>query len=101
MSPTVDSSDGFDEDDESFENYEPEYHPEADDPGVFWCPKCGAEMYGDSSRCPKCGDYVKPGAKPSTPTPWWVWAGIIIIGVALLGGLLAAFARSPVPPSMY
>jgi hypothetical protein len=90
MSPTVDPSGDFDGDDEPFEGYEPEYHPEADDPGVFWCPKCGAEMYGDSSRCPKCEEFVTPGARPSTPTPWWIWAFIGVLALALVGGVIAS-----------
>ncbi len=81
----------FENDDESLESYEPEYHPEADDPGVFWCPKCGAEMYADSTRCPKCGEYVRPGARPRSSTPWWIWVGLILIALVLLGGLLAGF----------
>jgi len=86
----TDSEGEFEEGDPSFEGYEPEYDPEADDPGVFWCPKCGAEMYGDSTRCPKCGDFVKPGARPSTKTPWWIWAGAVVIGLTLLCGWVAA-----------
>ena len=48
---TFESEGDYEEDGDSFESYEAEYHPEADDPGVFWCPKCGAEMFGDSTRC--------------------------------------------------
>jgi hypothetical protein len=90
---TLDSEGEFGEEDDSFEGYEPEYHPEEDDPGVFWCPKCGAEMYGDSTRCPKCGDFVTPGARPSGSAPWWIWAGAIAIGITLLAGLIAAILR--------
>ena len=86
----TDSGGEFEDEEDAFESYEPEYHPEADDPGVFWCPKCGAEMYGDAGRCSKCGDFVKPGARPSTPTPWWIWAFIVLMGLALLGGLVAS-----------
>ncbi len=85
----------FDEDKES------EYLPEEHDAGVFWCPKCGAEMYGDATRCPRCENYVTPGARTSTPTSWWIWVGLLLIGLALLGGLLAAFVKSPVRNSMY
>lgn len=78
----------FDEGDES------EYNPEADDAGVFWCPHCGASMYGDSTRCPKCGDDVTPGARPAASTPWWIWMGVVLLGLTLLGGLAAAFSKS-------
>ena len=99
MAPLMEDSDG--DEDDSFESYEPEVHPEADDPGIFWCPKCGSEMYGDSSRCARCGDYVTPGARPRTPTPWWIWAGIALVVAALLGGLLAAFAKLPVQSPLH
>lgn len=90
MPRATESEGDFDEDDGP-EDYE--YHPEADDPGVFWCPKCGAEMYGDASLCAKCGDYVKPGLRPSTPTPWWIWVGLVLIVLLMLGGLVASILR--------
>ena len=86
---TVEDEGDDEEDGDSFEDYTPEYHPEADEAGEFWCPKCGAEMYGDSTRCATCGDYVTPGARPSMP--WWIWLGILFVGVGLLAGLAAAF----------
>ena len=82
---TFDSDDDFDSD-------EPEYHPEPD-AGVFWCPSCGAEMYGDSTRCPTCGDYVTPGARGASGRPWWVWAGLLALGVGVAGALIAAALR--------
>jgi predicted RNA-binding Zn-ribbon protein involved in translation (DUF1610 family) len=82
MKHTLDSEDDSDE---------PEYHPEADDAGTFWCPSCGAEMYGDATRCPTCGDFVTPGARPSSRTPWWIWAGLVLVAVTLVAGLLASF----------
>ncbi len=91
MKETLDSEGDFEDDEEPYESYEPEYHPEADDAGTFWCPKCGGEMYGDATRCPKCGDFVTPGARPSTRTPGWIWAGLILVGLTLLAGLLASF----------
>jgi hypothetical protein len=62
-----------------------------DDAGVLWCPACGGEMYADSTRCPACGDYVTPGARPRSKWPWWIWAGLIVVGVAMLLGLLAGY----------
>ena len=88
---TTESEGEYEEDGDSFGTDEPEVHPEADDPGVFWCPKCGSEMYGDSTRCAKCGDYVTPGARSSTHMPWWIWLGIIVVGVGFLAGLAAKF----------
>ncbi|HVE42000.1 MAG TPA: hypothetical protein VNM14_19045 [Planctomycetota bacterium] len=90
---TFESNDEFDEDDDYTDSEEPEYHAEADDPGVFWCPACGAEMYGDSTRCPKCGDYVTPGARGASGRPWWIWIGLIAIGLGLIAAFVAAARR--------
>jgi uncharacterized paraquat-inducible protein A len=71
---------------------EPEYHPESEEAGEFWCPQCGSEMYGDATRCPKCGDYVTPGARPlSGRMTGLAWALIVLIVLGLLGGLIASF----------
>jgi len=93
MGKDVDSSEDPDDEPDNYEPEEFEYSPEQDDPGVFWCPKCGAEMYGDSTRCAKCGDFVTPGARPKTAIPWWIWLGIILVGSTLAAGLVAALAR--------
>ena len=84
--------DDFDESPE-FEGYEPEYHAEAEDAGEFWCPKCSALMYADATRCPSCGDYVTPGAKPVRGHPWWIWLGVVLLVLAAIG-MGAALARS-------
>jgi hypothetical protein len=68
--------------------------PEADDAGVFWCPNCGGEMYGDSTRCPACGDYVSPGARPSSRMPRWIRAGLVLVGLTLVAGLVVSFLAS-------
>lgn len=83
----TESSQGDGEDDDS----PPEYGSEQDDAGVLWCPHCGGEMHGDSTRCPTCGDYVTPRARPASAMPWWIWAGLIAIGLAMLLGTLAAY----------
>jgi hypothetical protein len=71
---------------------ESDYSPESDDAGVFWCPHCGSEMYGDSVRCPKCGDYVTAGTHRSSGSmPWWIWAIVIVVALAMLSGLVASF----------
>ena len=93
MKGTLDSEGEDADDDDPSEGDSPEYSPEADDAGVFWCPHCGSEMYGDAGRCPKCGDFVTPGARPSSGTPGWIWAGLLLIGLAMLAGLAAAFHR--------
>ncbi|MGH7340682.1 MAG: hypothetical protein ACREKH_09350 [Candidatus Rokuibacteriota bacterium] len=85
---TDDSDEG-----EDFADYEPEYHPEADEAGELWCPKCGAVMYADASLCPSCNEYVTPGARPAGPMPLWMWvigiAVVILIGLGLVGAIFA------------
>lgn len=86
---TESESDFEEEEEDDYGQGEVEYHPEADDAGVFWCPKCGAEMYGDSTRCSKCGDYVTPGAAPSNRRmPLWLWVGMILVGLSMLVGFV-------------
>lgn len=71
---------------------EPDYSPEADEAGEFWCPQCSASMYGDATRCPTCGDYVTPGARPlSGGMTWLTWTLIVVIALTVLGGLIASF----------
>ena len=60
------------------------------DAGELWCPKCGAEMYADAGRCPTCGNYVVPGARP---TPRWLRATAILLIALIAAGLLASLFR--------
>lgn len=87
MERTRDSEGEFEDDDDgsSFET---------GDAGIFWCPNCGGEMYGDSMRCPTCGDDVTPGARPSSGMPGWIWAGLILVGLTFLAGLVVSFLAS-------
>lgn len=77
---------GYDEED--FEG-EPEYPPEADEAGELWCPECGAVLYADSTRCPRCKEYVTPGARPGGAMPAWVWVGMGVLAAAVLTALVA------------
>ena len=86
----MESEGDSDEEDDFSDAGEPEYHPEADDAGEFWCPRCGGEMYGDATRCPRCGDFVTPGTRPSAPMPKGMWIGIVGIGILLLAALVGA-----------
>lgn len=71
---------------DDFDEGEPEYHPEADEAGELWCPKCGAVVYAAATRCAKCGDYVTPGA---APLPAWIWVGLVAIATLVAAGLIA------------
>jgi len=74
------------------DGWDTEYHPESEDAGVFRCPSCGSEMYGDAVRCPSCGDYVTPGHRhASQAMPWWIWVAVILVALAMLAGLVASF----------
>jgi hypothetical protein len=79
-----------DDDEEDFGG-DAEYHPEAEDAGTFKCPACSTEIYGDSPRCPSCGDYVTPGARSGAKSmPRWVWVVTVVMILALVGGALRA-----------
>ena len=59
-----------------------------DDSGIAPCPHCGADMYEDAIRCPKCGDYVTPGAQSKSRLPAWIWVGLVLVGLGMLGGFV-------------
>lgn len=77
---------------EDFEGTEPEYHPEADEAGELWCPKCGAVMHADADRCPSCGDYVTPGLAPARPWPLWLRLGLGFLVLAVAAACIAGLA---------
>lgn len=82
------------EDDDEEEDYsgEPEYSPESGDEGTFKCPSCSAEIYGGSSRCPTCGDYVTPGARSTSASlPRWMWVAVVVVILALIAGAIRSF----------
>lgn len=58
-----------------------------EDAGDFPCPNCGALIYGDTPRCPSCGDYVTPGAPSARGHPWWIWLGLGLLAAALLAAV--------------
>ena len=50
------------------------------------CPNCGAEIYHDADRCPRCGQYVVPGRGSGgggKSLPLW-WILLILAAAALL-----------------
>ncbi|QDT36158.1 zinc ribbon domain-containing protein [Stratiformator vulcanicus] len=58
-----------------------EYDEGADEPTIE-CPHCGAEVYEDSPRCPRCEQYLSREDAPSEPKPTWIIVGAL---AALLG----------------
>ena len=49
------------------------------------CPKCGASIYEEAQRCPKCGDYVTPGSDTRRAWPWWMSVGMILALIIAFG----------------
>jgi hypothetical protein len=50
-------------------------------------------MYGDSTRCPTCGDYVTPGARGAFGPSVVGLGRLIALGVGVAGALIAAALR--------
>ena len=53
-----------------------------DDSPVVPCPECGADVYEDAERCPRCGQYITPRTAGGGKT--WLWAILIALLVAAL-----------------
>jgi predicted nucleic acid-binding Zn ribbon protein len=49
-----------------------------DEDATLPCPACGAEIYDDAERCPKCGHYLSREDQPRAKTPTWIIAGAIV-----------------------
>jgi predicted nucleic acid-binding Zn ribbon protein len=61
----------------------------ADDDFTIPCPYCKADIFEDSVRCPRCGNYLSSEDKPAQPLPLWLLIGVVacLIIVALWMGL--------------
>ncbi|MBI3098629.1 MAG: hypothetical protein HYY93_10365 [Planctomycetes bacterium] len=59
-----------------------------DDPAdTLDCPACGASIYEEAERCPRCGEYATPGG--STGTPRWIfWTAVLCLLAILFVWLL-------------
>jgi uncharacterized paraquat-inducible protein A len=49
-----------------------------DDDATVPCPYCGQEMYEDSPRCPRCGQYISAEDAPQRHMPWWIILGVVL-----------------------
>lgn len=58
--------------------------PDADEDATAPCPRCGADIYDDAERCPRCGNYLSAEDAPRRPRPLWVVVGAL----AALAGML-------------
>ena len=56
--------------DDDWDDIDDDIDDDVDD--LLACPACGADMYGDSPRCPHCGEYVSAAETWSAGRPGWV-----------------------------
>ena len=65
-----------------------EWPEEPEETGTVTCRNCGAEVYEDSSHCPKCGEFLVRDTSVWAGKPgWYLWlamAGIVAVILALL-----------------
>jgi hypothetical protein len=89
-----DDEDDYDPDDDydadrDYDPDDPETYPAgvyADDgPATVPCPHCKAEVFEDSERCPRCGNYLSAEDAPreGKSGPW-----VMLMALALLAALL-------------
>lgn len=57
-----DDDDGASPDDDLIDN--------DDDDRTIPCPACGAGIYEDADQCPRCGEWIAPGAAVSRRRGW-------------------------------
>lgn len=89
--PEVPEDDDLDEDGEGFEDLD---HDE-DDTDLAVCPHCGAEVYDDADRCPRCGQNIVGGSGPGGSRPaaghgWPTW--VILTAAAILAAIAMGIA---------
>jgi len=89
-----DDADDWDESDEydaarDYDPDDPETYPEGlyndDSPPTVPCPRCKAEVFEDSERCPRCGNYLSREDEP-TSARGAVW--VIVMILALLAAVI-------------
>lgn len=51
----------------------------ADDDDLLPCPHCGAAIYEQSEKCPKCGEYVDPDAADRGSKPIWIVMTLLML----------------------
>jgi hypothetical protein len=82
-----DHADDYDDDDHDWEYPEPDEDDEEGEAEFAECPKCGADVYEESERCPLCGEYMTPHYRTafSPSSPLMVW-GMILALIVAIGG---------------
>jgi hypothetical protein len=72
-----------DEDDLDDSEY-PEPDDDSEDDGTVPCPYCGAALYEDAERCPRCENYVSREDAPSRVPLWVKVTALVCLVVAVL-----------------
>ncbi len=62
--------------------------PDDDDDDTDACPYCGAAIYGDAVRCPRCGNYLSREDAPSRQPLWIVLTAVVCL-LVVLGWILS------------
>jgi ribosomal protein L40E len=88
--------DDLDEEGDEFEDLD--YDENDTDESV--CPHCGAEVYDDADRCPRCGMNILKGRDPGGPWPVFrpLWPMWVIITAVFLAIAVLMYYVSVAPP---
>jgi uncharacterized paraquat-inducible protein A len=73
--------------DDDYQPLDPREYPEPDvgtDSSTLPCPHCLAVLHEESTRCPRCGEYLIEG---HTRKPYWLVFGVLLCIAILLFGL--------------
>jgi uncharacterized paraquat-inducible protein A len=62
------------------------FHDDDDDDTAV-CPYCGASIYDDAVRCPRCENYLSREDAPSRQS-WWIVLTAILCVLLVLGWIL-------------
>jgi predicted nucleic acid-binding Zn ribbon protein len=68
----------FDEEEDDFDDEVEDYGDDAD-VALLPCPNCGAAIYEEAPRCPKCGEYVDAEEAQARRKPLWIVATLLLL----------------------
>ena len=75
--------------DRPIQDYEYPEPPDEEDSFTRPCPKCGADVYEDSVRCPECGHYMETeSTMVLSGRPWW----FVVLAIAGIAAFVLFFA---------
>ena len=63
---------------------------DTNDDGLAECPHCGAAIYDDSEKCPRCGEWINGAAVPGSRSKYTL---VKIVAVVLIGWILWRWLR--------